>query len=103
MVPGGVVGVEDVPSGSFLLLSARTTPRTIRAITRIAAIKNFGWAHGVEASPGAFWVFSAGFVAVSGLLLLAGYGAGRLLRRHPGLQKACGGGLLAGAALVLAG
>jgi len=62
-----------------------------------------GWAHGVEASPGAFWVFSAGFVAVSGLLLLAGYGAGRLLRRHPGLQKACGGGLLAGAALVLAG
>jgi urease accessory protein len=37
------------------------------------------------------------------LLLAAGFAVGCLLRRHAGLQKAFGGGLLAGAALVLAG
>jgi urease accessory protein len=34
---------------------------------------------------------------------VAGFAVGCLLRRHSGLQKAFGGGLLAGAALVLAG
>nr|WP_240164714.1 HupE/UreJ family protein [Pantoea sp. Ap-967] len=62
-----------------------------------------GWAHGVEATPSAFWMFSAGFVTVSGLLLAVGFAVGCLLRRHSGLQKAFGGGMLAGAALVLAG
>ena len=62
-----------------------------------------GWAHGVESSPGAFWLFSAGFVTISGLLLLAGFAVGCLLRRHQRLQQAFGGGLLAGAALIVAG
>jgi urease accessory protein len=62
-----------------------------------------GWAHGVEATPSAFWLFSAGFVTVSGLLLAAGFTVGCLLRRHAKLQKACGGGLLASAAVMLVG
>ena len=62
-----------------------------------------GWGDGGGATPGAFWQFSAGFVLVSGLLLAAGFAVGCLLRRHTGLQKVFGGGLLASAAMVLAG
>lgn len=103
---GGVIGMESMIIGSLLVAAAALllpSRQVLLALVMPVFALFHGWAHGVEASPGAFWVFSAGFVAVSGLLLLAGYGAGRLLRRHPGLQKACGGGLLAGAALVLAG
>lgn len=103
---GGVLGMEQMIIGSLLVAGAALLlpARQLMLALAMPVFALFhGWAHGVEASPGAFWEFSAGFVAVSGLLLLAGYGAGRLLRRHSGLQKACGGGLLAGAALVLAG
>ncbi|MFF3699993.1 MULTISPECIES: HupE/UreJ family protein [Pseudomonas] len=103
---GGVIGMESMIIGSLLVAAAALllpSRQVLLALVMPVFALFHGWAHGVEASPGAFWVFSTGFVAVSGLLLLAGYGAGRLLRRHPGLQKACGGGLLAGAALVLAG
>jgi len=103
---GAVPGMEPMIIGSLLVAAAALLFKR-RQLVLALAMPLFalfhGWAHGVEASPGAFWVFSAGFVSVSGLLLLAGFAAGGLLRRHNGLQKAFGGGLLAGAALVLAG
>ncbi|CAI8714967.1 HupE/UreJ family protein [Pseudomonas donghuensis] len=103
---GGVLGMETMIIGSLLVAAAALLVPS-RQVLLALAMPLFalfhGWAHGVEASPGAFWVFSAGFVSVSGLLLLVGFGAGCLLRRHQGLQKAFAGGLLAGAALVLAG
>lgn len=103
---GGVIGMEQMIIGS-LLVAAAALLLPSRQVLLALAMPLFalfhGWAHGVEASPGAFWVFSAGFVTVSGVLLLAGFAGGCLLRQHKGLQKAFGGGLLAGAALVLAG
>lgn len=103
---GDVLGMETlivaslVVAGVALLLPAR---QLLLALAMPVFALFHGWAHGVEATPSAFWQFSAGFVVVSGLLLASGYVAGCLLRRHAGLQKAFGGGLLAGAALVLAG
>ncbi|AQW68840.1 HupE/UreJ family protein [Pseudomonas putida] len=103
---GNVLGMETLIAGSLvvagaaMLLPAR---QLLLALAMPVFALFHGWAHGVEATPSAFWQFSAGFVAVSGLLLACGYAAGLLLRRHARLQKAFGGGLLAGAALVLAG
>ncbi|GGU73779.1 hypothetical protein GCM10009504_33830 [Pseudomonas laurentiana] len=103
---GGVPGMETLIIGSLLVAAgALLLPRRqhLLALAMPLFALFHGWAHGVEASPGAFWVFSAGFVAVSAMLLLAGFIGGGLLRRHARLQQAFGGGLLAGAALVLAG
>lgn len=110
---GDVVGMEQMILGSLLvaaaamLLPSRQLLLPSRQLLLSLIMPVFalfhGWAHGVEATPSAFWQFSAGFVTVSGLLLAVGFGVGCLLRRHAGLQKAFGGGLLAGAALVLAG
>ncbi|EKT4467099.1 HupE/UreJ family protein [Pseudomonas putida] len=103
---GDVVGMETMIAVS-LLVAAGAVLLPSRQLMLALAMPLFalfhGWAHGVEATPSAFWLFSAGFVTVSGLLLLAGFAVGCLLRRHQRLQKAFGGGLLAGAALVLAG
>ncbi|PWB32380.1 urease accessory protein UreJ [Pseudomonas sp. SDI] len=103
---GDVLGMESMILGS-LLVAAAALLLPQRQLLLALAMPLFalfhGWAHGVEASPGAFWLFSAGFVAVSGLLLAAGFGVGCLLRRHSRLQKIAGGSLLAGAAMVLAG
>lgn len=103
---GGVIGMEAMILGSLLVAGAALLlPRKQVLLSLVMPVFALfhGWAHGVESSPGAFWVFSAGFVTVSGLLLLAGFGAGCLLRRHTRLQQAFGGGLLAGAAMMLAG
>ena len=89
---------HEIPEGLFAAVA-----QVLLALVMPVFALFHGWAHGVEATPSAFWQFSAGFVAVSGLLLAAGFAIGCLLRRHSGLQKAFGGGLLAGAALVLAG
>lgn len=62
-----------------------------------------GWAHGAEGATDGFWLFTAGFMATSSALLLAGYAAGVQLRRHPALRKIAGSGWLAAAAVVLAG
>lgn len=103
---GDVLGMETLITVSLLvaagalLLSSR---QLVLALLMPVFALFHGWAHGVEATPSAFWLFSAGFVTVSGLLLVVGFAVGCLLRRHSGLQKAFGGGLLAGAALVLAG
>ncbi|GLO38381.1 MULTISPECIES: HupE/UreJ family protein [Pseudomonas] len=103
---GDVLGMETLIAVS-LLVAAGAVLLPSRQLLLAMAMPVFalfhGWAHGVEATPSAFWQFSAGFVTVSGLLLAAGFAVGCLLRRHSGLQKAFGGGLLAGAALVLAG
>ncbi|MNG03674.1 HupE / UreJ protein [compost metagenome] len=103
---GDVIGMEAMIIGS-LLVAAAALLLPSRQVLLAMAMPVFalfhGWAHGVEATPSAFWQFSAGFVTVSGLLLAAGFAVGCLLRRHSGLQKAFGGGLLAGAALALAG
>ncbi|WP_194791959.1 HupE/UreJ family protein [Pseudomonas sp. UFMG81] len=103
---GDVVGMEQMILGSLLVAAAAmllpSRQLLLSLIMPVFALFH-GWAHGVEATPSAFWQFSAGFVTVSGLLLVAGFAVGCLLRRHAGLQKAFGGGLLAGAALVLAG
>jgi urease accessory protein len=103
---GDVVGMEQMILGSLLVAAAAmlvpSRQLLLSLIMPVFALFH-GWAHGVEATPSAFWQFSAGFVTVSGLLLAAGFGVGCLLRRHAALQKAFGGGLLVGAALVLAG
>ncbi|MDF0731980.1 HupE/UreJ family protein [Pseudomonas entomophila] len=103
---GDLVGVETMISVSLVVAAvAMLLPN--RQLLLALAMPVFalfhGWAHGVEATPSAFWLFSAGFVTVSGLLLVAGFGVGCMLRRHAKLQKLFGGGLLAGAAFVLAG
>lgn len=103
---GDVLGMESMILGSLVVAAAALLlPR--RQVLLALAMPLFalfhGWAHGVEASPGAFWLFSAGFVAVSGVLLAAGFGVGCLLRRHSRLQQVAGGGLLASAALMFAG
>ncbi len=103
---GGVIGMETMIIGSLLVAAADMLlpgRQMVLALAMPLFALLHGWAHGVEASPGSFWLFSAGFVAVSGVLLLAGFAGGCLLRRHSALQKAFGGGLLAGAAVVLAG
>lgn len=103
---GGVIGMEQMIIGSLLVAAAALLlpgRQWLLALAMPLFALFHGWAHGVEASPGAFWLFSAGFVGVSALLLAAGFGVGLLLRRHARLQQACGGGLLAGAALVMAG
>ncbi|MNG81456.1 HupE / UreJ protein [compost metagenome] len=103
---GDVLGMETLIIGSLLVAAAALlwpSRQLLLALAMPVFALFHGWAHGVEATPSAFWLFSAGFVSVSGLLLLAGFAVGCLLRRHNGLQKAFGGGLLAGAALVLAG
>ncbi|AXO88069.1 urease accessory protein UreJ [Pseudomonas parafulva] len=103
---GDLVGVETlitlslvVAAGALLLPSRQMLLALVMPVFALF----HGWAHGVEATPSAFWVFSAGFVSVSALLLVAGFGVGCLLRRHSKLQQLFGGGLLAGAAFVLAG
>ncbi|MDG9883542.1 HupE/UreJ family protein [Pseudomonas putida CSV86] len=103
---GGVIGMEEMILGSLLVAAAALLlPRRQVLLSLVMPLFALfhGWAHGVEASPGAFWVFSAGFVTVSGLLLVAGFALGCVLRRHTRLQQAFGGGLLAGAAMLLAG
>lgn len=102
---GDVLGMESMIAVSVLVAAAAVLlpSRQLLALAMPVFALFHGWAHGVEATPSAFWQFSAGFVTVSGLLLLAGFAVGCLLRRHSGLQKAFGGGLLAGAAVVLAG
>ncbi|MDU9393587.1 HupE/UreJ family protein [Pseudomonas sp. zfem002] len=103
---GGVIGMEQMILGSLLVAAAALLlPQRQLLLSLLMPLFALfhGWAHGVEASPGAFWLFSAGFVTVSAALLLAGFAVGCLLRRHSGLQKAFGGGLLAGAAMLLAG
>ncbi|MBV4536485.1 MULTISPECIES: HupE/UreJ family protein [Pseudomonas] len=103
---GDVLGMESMIIGSLLVAAAALLVpgrQLLLALAMPIFALFHGWAHGVEATPSAFWLFSAGFVTVSGLLLAAGFAVGCLLRRHSGLQKAFGGGLLAGAALVVAG
>jgi urease accessory protein len=103
---GEVLGMETLIALSLLVAAAAVllpSRQLLLAMVMPVFALFHGWAHGVEATPSAFWQFSAGFVVVSGLLLAVGFGLGCLLRRHSGLQKAFGGGLLAGAALVLAG
>ncbi|WP_412460221.1 HupE/UreJ family protein [Pseudomonas sp. SC11] len=103
---GDLVGVETlitlslvVAAGALLLPSRQMLLALVMPVFALF----HGWAHGVEATPSAFWVFSAGFVSVSALLLVAGFGVGCLLRRQSKLQQLFGGGLLAGAAFVLVG
>lgn len=103
---GDVLGMESMILGSLLVLSAALLipqRRILLAMAMPLFALFHGWAHGVEASPDGFWLFSAGFTVVSGALLVAGFAAGCLLARHARLQKLCGGGLLAGAALLLVG
>ena len=103
---GGVMGMETVIAVSVLVAAVAVllpNRQLLLALAMPVFALFHGWAHGVEATPSAFWLFSAGFVSVSGLLLAAGFAVGCLLRRHAKLQKAFGGGLLAGAAFVLAG
>ncbi|EJN38231.1 MULTISPECIES: HupE/UreJ family protein [unclassified Pseudomonas] len=103
---GDVVGMETLIAVSVLVAAAAVllpSRQLLLALAMPVFALFHGWAHGVEATPSAFWQFSAGFVTVSGLLLVVGFAVGCLLRRHSGLQKAFGGGMLAGAALVLAG
>ncbi|HDS1734276.1 MULTISPECIES: HupE/UreJ family protein [Pseudomonas] len=103
---GGVIGMETMIIASLLVAAGALLVPGRQALLALAMplfALFHGWAHGVEATPSAFWLFSAGFVTVSAVLLAAGFAMGCLLRRHSGLQKAFGGGLLAGAAVVLAG
>lgn len=101
---GAFVGMETliwaaVPVlGVALWLQRQAVPMFVMPLLALA----HGWAHGVEASSGAFTTFCLGFLSVSALLLLVGFALGSYLRRFEGVQKLCGGAWLAGAAWLLA-
>jgi urease accessory protein len=48
-----------------------------------------------------FWLFTSGFMFASATVLCASFAAGLLLRRHDGLRKTFGGGLIVSALLAL--
>lgn len=62
-----------------------------------------GWAHGAEGNVDGFWMFTVGFLLSSCALLMAGYGAGLLLRSHPHVRKIAGSICLSAAAAIIAG
>lgn len=103
---GEGAGVEQMILLSLMVLSAGLLlPR--RQVLLLVVMPLFalfhGWAHGAEAGPDGFWLFSAGFMLVSAVLLAAGFAAGCVLARHTALRTWCAGGVLAGAAMVLLG
>ncbi|KKW67630.1 urease accessory protein UreJ [Lampropedia cohaerens] len=103
---GSFIGMEAVIVGSLLIAGiALLLPRrqiALAALMPLLALAH-GWAHGVEADPHGFWLFTMGFVAASALVLAAGFGIGSLLARHPRVRQLAGGGLVAFAAAALAG
>lgn len=94
-----VIVASLVLAGIALLL-----PKPYRSLAWLMPLMALahGWAHGVEASPTAFWPFTLGFVLSSAVLLLLGYRLGIVLRRHERVRQVAGGGLIAFAASLLA-
>ncbi|MDO5103123.1 MAG: HupE/UreJ family protein [Lautropia sp.] len=94
-----VIVASLVLAGMALLL-----PKPYRRLTWLMPVMALahGWAHGVEASPTAFWPFTLGFVLSSAVLLMAGYRMGIVLRAHERVRQVAGGGLIAFAASLLA-
>lgn len=103
---GSLPGMEAMILLSLLVAGiAMLTQRArgwLAAILPVLALAH-GWAHGVEAGEGTFAGFAAGFLLASSTLLAAGYAAGVQLRCIPALQKLAGTGLLASAAVLIAG
>ena len=77
----------------------KTENRLLLAVPALAMFH--GWAHGVEMSGHSFWLFTSGFMLASATVLCASFAAGLLLRRHDGLRKTFGGGLIVSALLAL--
>lgn len=76
---GDVLGMETLIAVSLLVAAGAVllpSRQSLLAMAMPVFALFHGWAHGVEATPSAFWQFSAGFVVVSGLLLAAGFAVG---------------------------
>lgn len=99
---GGFGGMEMLIIASLAvsgLLLFKTENRLLLAVPALAMFH--GWAHGVEMAGHNFWLFTSGFMLASASVLCVSFGAGLLLRRHDGLRKTLGGGLIASALLAL--
>ena len=98
-----VCGAMMFKTENRLLLVGRKKMFTLSILLMaVPALAMFhGWAHGVEMSGHNFWLFTSGFMFASATVLCASFAAGLLLRRHDGLRKTFGGGLIVSALLAL--
>lgn len=99
---GGFSGMEMLIIASLAVCGAMMFKTENRLLLAVPALAMFhGWAHGVEMSGHNFWLFTSGFMFASATVLCASFAAGLLLRRHDGLRKTFGGGLIVSALLAL--
>ncbi|MED5642517.1 HupE/UreJ family protein [Enterobacter bugandensis] len=99
---GGFSGMEMLIIASLAVCGVMMFKTENRLLLAVPALAMFhGWAHGVEMSGHSFWLFTSGFMFASATVLCASFAAGLLLRRHDGLRKTFGGGLIVSALLAL--
>lgn len=99
---GGFSGMEMLIIASLAVCGVMMFKTENRLLLAVPALAMFhGWAHGVEMSGHSFWLFTSGFMLASATVLCASFAAGLLLRRHDGLRKTFGGGLIVSALLAL--
>ncbi|MDU1026303.1 MAG: HupE/UreJ family protein, partial [Leclercia adecarboxylata] len=99
---GGFGGMEMLIIASLAVCGVMMFKTENRLLLAVPALAMFhGWAHGVEMAGHSFWLFTSGFMLASAAVLCVSFAAGRLLRRHDGLRKIFGGGLIASALLAL--
>ena len=99
---GGFSGMEMLIIASLAVSGVMMFKTENRLLLAVPALAMFhGWAHGVEMSGHSFWLFTSGFMFASATVLCASFAAGLLLRRHDGLRKTFGGGLIVSALLAL--
>ena len=99
---GGFSGMEMLIIASLAVCGVMMFKTENRLLLAVPALAMFhGWAHGVEMSGHSFWLFTSGFMLASTTVLCASFAAGLLLRRHDGLRKTFGGGLIVSALLAL--
>jgi urease accessory protein len=92
---GGFSGMEMLIIASLAVSGVMMFKTENRLLLAVPALAMFhGWAHGVEMSGHSFWLFTSGFMFASATVLCASFAAGLLLRRHDGLRKTFGGGLI---------
>ncbi|MEN9985568.1 MAG: hypothetical protein RI925_1070 [Pseudomonadota bacterium] len=89
-----------------LMVSLAVRVPTLAAVAMTAGFALFhGYAHGAEApAGGSFWLYGAGFAAVTAMLHLAGFGLGQsLVNRSRVLLQVIGGGMALTGGLLLGG
>ena len=101
---GGFSGMETLIVASLAVCGVMMFKTENRLLLAVPALAMFhGWAHGVEMAGHSFWLFTSGFMLASAAVLCVSFAAGLLLRRHNGIRKTLGGGLIASALLALMG